>query len=51
VSNPVGIKEVKEEIKMKEELQSPFRKRRGTLQKLKIKDDDEEDAKQERLAA
>lgn len=49
VSKPVGIQNFREDPKV--EVQSPFRKKRGTLVKLKVQEDDEEDLMIEKLEA
>lgn len=49
-SEDVGIiKAQKEQYNQVEEIQSPWRKKRGTLVKLQTKDDDNEDAELEKL--
>ena len=49
MSKEVGIKAMQQSTSPSAEVMSPFRKKRGTLIKLKVDEDDEEDAQLEKL--
>jgi len=49
VPKPVGIQAHKEQNRQQEEIASPWRKKRGTLVKLQVNDEDNEEAEFEKL--